>query len=96
MAAVAAAGLPAAEGEEGLTRGLKEEMCPPQLFAMAGSGVGEGGLKGGLFHSRFFLILSQVDYISIELHNFISLFSQKLPIAQGFYELLHVCCQTFI
>ena len=38
----AAGGGAAATGdEEGLTRGLKEELCPPWVFAMAGSRVGE-------------------------------------------------------
>ena len=30
-----------AGGEEGLTLGLKEELCPPQVFAMSILGVGE-------------------------------------------------------
>ena len=34
-------GATATGGEEGLTRGLKEELCPPRVFAMAGSEVGE-------------------------------------------------------
>ena len=36
-------GAAAAGGEEGLTRGLKGELCPPRVFAMVGLGVGEGG-----------------------------------------------------
>ena len=37
----AGGGAAAAGGEEGLTRGLKEELCLLRVFAMDGSGVGE-------------------------------------------------------
>ena len=42
-AAVATTDGLAAGGEEGLTQGLNEELCPPRVFAMVGLAVGEEG-----------------------------------------------------
>ena len=41
VGSAAGGGAAAAGGEKGLTRGLKEELCPPQVSAMAELGVGE-------------------------------------------------------
>ena len=51
---VAGGGAAAAGGEEGLTQGLKEELCPARVFAMAGLGVGEEELRRMVFSRKNF------------------------------------------
>ena len=46
---VARGGATTAEGKEGLTQGLKEELCPPRVFAMSKLGVGEEEWRRNVF-----------------------------------------------